>query len=322
MTQALNISIALCKQIYDELMGLTNLDALESQDFGEGAKRDRVESLLEKLNLHINAIRRELSGHVVGSESAPVLDLPAAHRNFYNEILKIHGPVFQRAYYHSCGMGLLARFVESADDEPPANDKAYPAKVDAMRVALQRWADDLDDDDLLEKEEQGLDIAGALNVLNMPWFEPDQWMHNFKLLQPVIVDRPSNVMNEHVRNRLNEIYKAFAFELWMSAIALSRSLVEYSIKQNANRLGIELEYEFSQRRKEKNLKELGDELTAIRPELAEAFDMVREAGNRILHPKKMKTISHPTSMRSEALGCIRSAQLLIESVFSVAPHRD
>jgi len=46
---------------------------------------------------------------------------------------------------------------------------------------------------------------------------------------------------------------------------------------------------------------------------------VREAGNRILHPKKRDVISHPKVMRSEALDCIRAARLIVESVFSEAP---
>jgi len=238
MAAELNGSIAVAKQAYDELMGLTTMHDLGAQRFGTGPKRDRVESLLETLNTHVGAIQLALSQQVAESGEAPIISIPVSHRAFYNDVVRPHGTSLQKAFIHICGLGMLAGIFDDRD-----GGKTRAARLDAMRVGLQRWMDGLGDDELFDLSDRGLNLEGALEILDMPWFEPDQWARNFAQLQPVLLDRRPEVMNEHVRHRLMEIYRAFAFGLWMSAIALSRSLVEFSIKQNAGRLGIEVDFE-------------------------------------------------------------------------------
>ena len=315
MTKDLNISIAVAKQVHDELLSLTTMDELVRMEFGSGPKRDRIEVLLQKLHLHFNVIKRTLASQVGDSSEAPILSIPSSHLAFLNEVLKPNADALQKAYFNICGLGMLTDILDMPDDTKPK-----PTRLEAMRWGLERWAEGLDEDETFEWLDRGFNIEGALETVGMPWFEPDQWVRNFSQLQPVLVDRPAMVMNEHVRYRLTEIYRAFAFGLWMSAIALSRSLVEFSVKQNARRLGIEIDFEAkSGRREDKSLKWLGEDLANTRPELAAPFDIVRDAGNRILHPKKRDIISHPTVMRSEALDCIRTARLIVESVFSESP---
>ena len=61
MTDHFNITIALAKQAYEELIRLVPLAALERYEFGSGPMRDRVEELLKRMNASINSIQRTLS---------------------------------------------------------------------------------------------------------------------------------------------------------------------------------------------------------------------------------------------------------------------
>ena len=312
MSIDLNLALALAKQVYDELIGITPLAELERGEFGTGSKRARVEELLTKLNAKINAVQRMLSEQVTASSAPPVITLPAAHRVFYTDVLQPQGKGLQRAYYEISGLSML---VDLLDD--PTDDKAKPLRLDAISWALERWNDMLDEDEQFEWYDRGFDIDGAQAIVAMPWFQPDEWSQNLKLLQPVLVDRPPQEMRDHVRYRLTEIYRAFAFGLWMASIALSRSLVEFSLKANAPRLGISITYlGTAGRLEDKSLKQLGEEVAAQVPSLAVSIETVRETGNRILHPKKRDVIAHPKVMRDEALDCVRASRLIVESLYS------
>jgi hypothetical protein len=124
-------------------------------------------------------------------------------------------------------------------------------------------------------------------------------------------------MRDHVRYRLLEIYRAFTFGLWMSAIALSRSLVEFSLRTNAPRYNVSITKDgLDGRPEDKSLKRLGEDFAIHLPELSKPIEIVRDTGNRILHPKKHDVIAHPKVMRSEALECIRAARQVVEAVYS------
>ena len=192
--------------------------------------------------------------------------------------------------------------------------------LNAMSWALERWNDMLEEDESLDWHDRGFNINGAKELVGMPWFQPDDWSQNLKLLHPILVDRPQQVMRDHVRYRLTEIYRAFAYGLWMAAVALSRSLVEYSLKANATRLGISTTFVgLGGRPEDKSLKQLGEEVAAVLPALGAPIETVRDTGNRILHPKKHDVIAHPKVMRSEALDCIRAPRVIVETLYSEVP---
>ncbi|OGA56418.1 MAG: hypothetical protein A3F74_26350 [Betaproteobacteria bacterium RIFCSPLOWO2_12_FULL_62_58] len=312
MTDHLNITLALTKQAYEKLTRLVSLAELERFNFGSGPKRERIAELLKKLNTNINSIQRTLSEHVTDSSEAPILSVPPAHRTFYNEVVLPHGKSLQRAYFEISGLGML---MDLLDD--PTAERPKPLMLNAISWGLERWNGMLDEDESFEWYERGFNIEGAQDLVGMPWFQPDEWAQNLKLLQPVLVDRSPQVMRDHVRYRLTEIYRAFSYGLWMAAVALSRSLVEFSLKANATRLGISITYTGAGGRPEdKSLKQLGKEVANVLPALAPSIETVRETGNRILHPKKHDVIAHPKVMRAEALDCIRAARLIVENVYS------
>lgn len=315
MNDRLNITLTLAKQAYDELAHLAPLPELEQFEFGTGPKRERIEELLKKLNTYINSIQRMLSKHVTDSSKAPILSVPPLLRTFYNEVILPYGRSLQRAYFEIAGLSILFDLLND-----PIDGKPKPLMLNAISWGLERWNDMLEEDESSEWYERGFNIEGAQDLVAMPWFQPDEWSQNLKFLQPILVDRSPQVMRNHVHYRLTEIYRAFAHGLWMAAIALSRSLVEFSLKANAPRLGIVITYtRAGGRPDDKSLKSLGEEVACALPALATSIETVRETGNRILHPKKQDVISHPKVMRDEALNCIRAARLIVETLYSEVP---
>lgn len=308
----INITLAFAKQAYEELTRLTSLAELERCEFGSGPKRERIEELLKKLNASINSIQCTFSEHVSDSSEAPILSVPVVHRAFYNEVIVPHGKCLQRAYFEITNMGML---VDILDDQ--TYQKPKPLTLNAMGRALEHWSVMLDEDESIDWYDRGFNINGAQELVGMPWFQPDEWLQNLKFLHPVLVDRPPEVMRDHVRYRLTEIYRAFTYGLWMSAVALSRSLVEFTLKTNAPRLSISTTYVGENGSKEeKSLKRLGEEVANILPALATPIEIVRETGNRILHPKKQNVIAFPNVMRAETLNCILATRLIVETLYS------
>ena len=318
MPEDLNPTLALAKQSLDELLRLVSFEGLSRGQFGEGLKHDQIAELLRKLHRQIVTIKRALSAVVAEGSSPPVLTLPPGHRTFWNDVLMPQASLLQRAYFEVSGLGILADLV----DYPSPDDKPRLGKLDAISWGLERWSDMLDKDELFEWLDSGFDIEGAQEIVAMPWFLPDEWSQNLGLLPPVLVDRPATVLRDHVRYRLLEIYRAFSFGLWMSAIALSRSLVDFSLRSNAPRFNVSTTFDGPDGRpEEKSLKRLGEEMARRLPALAKPVEVVRETGNRILHPKKHDVIAHPKVMRSEALDCIQAARAVVEAAYSELPPR-
>jgi hypothetical protein len=108
----------------------------------------------------------------------------------------------------------------------------------------------------------------------------------------------------------------------MSAIALSRSVAEYAIRDNAPRLHLELTYERNGTKHEKSFSDIINELSPLRPELARHLETIRSTGNRILHPKNPKSrrgaeiISMPRGTRGEASKCLTHTKVVIEILYA------
>jgi hypothetical protein len=314
MSDSLNATLAVAKQAYEELGRLVSLTDLEKCEFGSGPKRERIAYLLGRLSTAIGTVKRDLSSHVAEASESPVLRISAAHRDFCNDTLLPQAKVLQRAQLEIDGLGFAVDFL--LDDSTA--ERPSPQTHSAISWGLERWNDMLEDGERFEWLERGFNIEAAQSLVEMPWFQPDEWLQNLRLLEPVLVDRPSHELRDHVRYRLTEIYRAFTFGLWMAAIALSRSLVEFSLKANAPGLGISTTYLGSGGRPEdKLLRQLGDDVATILPALAQPIETVRETGNRILHAKKRDVIAYPKVMRSEALECIRAARRVVEHLYSV-----
>ncbi|WP_372824993.1 hypothetical protein [Polaromonas sp.] len=321
MSDQLNVTLALAKQAFDELLALTTFDELDHFQFATGPKLDRIVELLNKLNRQINDVDRTLSELVSDLADPPLLSVPPAHRNNYYEIVVEHGPAIQRAHLKAAGLGEFLDILETTDD---ANPKPY--RLQALAFALERWRDSRDNEEgefewMHEWYERGFNIDGAIQVVQTPWFQPDRWAQNLRLLRPVLIDRRTDSLRDLARHRLTEVYRAFTFGLWLAAIALSRSLVEYAMKANASRLGIELVSVTTEgRREDKSLWDLQQEVSVVLPSLSSSMETVRFTGNRILHPSKHDVMSHPVVLRSEALSCVLATKQIVEALYSQLPE--
>lgn len=312
MNNALNATLAAARQLFEELTHLISLEELRSLNLGEGAKRQRIEALLEALTKALATIERMFRAET----GAPLIQVAASHSAFFRERLEPNIPAIRRAHWECMGLRELFESFDEYESERPSR-----SVQDAVALGLQRWRDMLDDEELEDLESRGFAIESAIKTIELPWFEPDIWLENMSLLRPVLMDKPPlHVRNNHVLHRLNEIYRAFTYGLWMSSIALCRSLLEYSLKERAQQCGIEKKkLGNSGKAVYKTMNELCDEFSARFPSLSGELDKVRGAGNRIMHVNQHDVIAFPKVLRSEALDCIRSMRYSIETIYDLPP---
>ncbi len=320
MAHELSRQIALAKQHFEELTKVASIDALTRREYGSGAKRQHLEELLRKLNSLLTAIERSQSTQLDAEDETPLVELSSGVRDFYTKTLEPNVPKIRDAYWDISGLSELNELLKGI--EIPKNRTPI---AEAVGWAVERWVTMLDEGEMEEWLDRGFDLDGAIEILNKRFFAPDRWLDNLRLLRPVFIDQPRARIPAHVQYRLREIYRAFTFGLWMSAIALSRSVTEYSIIHNASRLGIEATRERKGRREFKPFGLLIAEVVTARPELRVPLEIVKETGDRILHPKKkrdVEIISMPKVMRDEALACITQSRVVIESLYTAPRASD
>lgn len=314
MAHELSRQIALAKQHFEDLSKVTSIEALTRQDYASGAKRQRLEELLRKLNSLLTAIERSLSTQLDGEDETPLVELTSGLRDFYTKTLEPNASKIRDAYWDISGLTELNDLLKGI--EIPKNRSPI---AEAVAWAVERWVSGLDEGELEEWLDRGFDLDGATEILNKRFFAPDRWLDNLRLLRPVLIDQPRAKIPTHVQYRLREIYRAFTFGLWMSAIALSRSVTEYAIINNASRLRIDATRERKGKLEFKPFGLLIAEIVSARPELRVSLEIVKETGDRILHPKKKRDvdiISIPKVMREEALACITQSRIVIESLYT------
>lgn len=279
-----------------------------------------MEGFLRKLNSLLTAIERGLSTQLDGEDEMPLVELTSGLRDFYTKTLEPNAPKIRDAYWDIAGFKELNDMLKGI--EIP---KTGTPIAEAVAWAVERWVSGLDEGELEEWLDRGFDLDGATEILNKRFFAPDQWLGNLRLLRPVLIDQPRARIPTHVKHRLREIYRAFTFGLWMSAIALSRSVTEYAIINNASRLRIEVTRERKGKLEFKPFGQLIAEVASVRPQLRIALEIVKDTGDRILHPKKKRDvdiISIPKVMRDEALACITQSRIVIESLYAAPRAND
>lgn len=104
-----------------------------------------------------------------------------------------------------------------------------------------------------------------------------------------------------MRLRLEELYRAYVFGLWLSVFGLSRAILEYAILDNLHKFKIEPMWppDRDGKRKEKKLSYLINELAEHLPQHRESMNLLRDYGNEYLHPKKSQ-VSKDALLRRQA----------------------
>lgn len=296
----LNESIAVAQQYFDELAD--RLGEIEKGNLGEGAKRKRLEWLLERLDRKIVEIHRALSAKVSADDESPFLGMPASHAKFLREKLLPHAKLLQTAHLKASGSEMFLELLEDIDTEG-----SRPV-WNAIRFTADYTRQMLDDED-----ERQWEVRIVEDALDQSWFRPDRWQNNLRALRPVLVGRDESSIPPSVRFRLTEVYRAFTFGAWMATIALGRATVEFGLIHRASHLG------FSATRKNKYLmlNDLISQAIPKVPTLKACLIAIKEAGNRVLHPRKdQNVIPSPKILRSEALECVRATTQVIEVLYA------
>jgi hypothetical protein len=250
-------------------------------------------------------------------------------------------------------MNHCLRSGEFVAELPPKLSEFYRLQVEPISLQLrqafkaidpdryQRFAllDDLDDHDriklafevcldftwnVIEDIEKKCNMRGAAEILDSELiaFSPEEWHRNLSLLAPLLSARPFKNFPAQVRLRVEEVYRSFVFGNWLSVLALTRSLLEYSIHDNLRKLGIKAHWETTPKPREKKLGELIDEASTHYPEMVgEAMKRIRQSGNEYLHPKR-RTTEQLFSRREEAMNRIKDLVLVIEILYNRSPTEE
>lgn len=147
------------------------------------------------------------------------------------------------------------------------------------------------------------------------WFDPDAWLANERAVRPVIVARDLDKITRHIKERIGEIHQSFVFSNWMSAMALSRCLLEYALIDRKplfeKRLGRKIDIRVNKMRA-KPIGELVEIATEAFPELKESMDIVVEYGYEVMH-----TFRRVIPSRNHAKHCVDEIGKIIGTLYSV-----
>lgn len=305
--------VALAKQYYEELVHLVPIEQLKSGNFGADASRLRVEDLLQKLTSLATKIQGQLSEHLSNVDQPPIVTVSSGHLAFYQRELEPNIQLLKNAYWEITG---LKELLGDLFMEQPEKPRKTPV-ANALGWGVERWVTMLEEGEEEDWLERGFDPNAAFDFSQEPLFQPDEWLENRRLLQPVLIDKATSKIRDHIRYRLIEIYRAFTFGLWMAAVALCRSAIEFAIKDSASRLGIEVaRIGVRGTPEDKRLAELISDVGEKLPALKVHLEAVRDTGNRVLHPKKRDVIAFPRVLRDEALQCIKATKKAVEGLYS------
>ncbi len=151
-------------------------------------------------------------------------------------------------------------------------------------------------------------------------FDPDAWLDRVGELRPFRTKNANLKLPSHIRYRLEELFRCYAFGCRIAVMSLGRSILEYALIDNANKLGIELKWPPDPRgkRREKRLSELIDDFEEYVPTVSPAMRRIRDLGNDYLHPKRTRTskeilFGRESSAREVVLLLVETVEAIYEA---------
>lgn len=310
-TLPLDAIVAVTKQKFNELVSIRPLDSFVEGDRGKQGQTERSEVLLGELHALAQRVRSELAA-AIRREEASLIALSPSHGEFLTSTLLPNINKIAKAYFHG---SLLA---ELFDDESDFLEASKTIK-NAIWFTAEYTNIVMEEDD-----ERRIDIDITFDILDQPWFQPDLWSANLGSLRPVIVGVEAKKIPVRIRTRMEEVHRAFTFGAWMATIALCRSVSEFSLIDRASNFG----YKCTSLNRDGveqylSLDKLIAEASSLLPEANTDLELLRESGNRILHPKKKRNvIPLPKVLRSEALACVQAITRVVEILYRRSPRHD
>lgn len=271
--------------------------------------------LLENILSHIDAI--EGAHNRVVFRDGRVQDyVPASSLAFYRDEVEPQIDNLKEAYaIIDANQACVYELLKGLD--------AYLTEIDRVSATFKVAVDRMYD--LLENEPDmhasfSPDAAYAVIDSKLIRFEPDAWLERAQALKPIRTIRKKVLLPREVHFRLQEIFRAYIFGCWLSVLALSRSLLEYSLIETLD----SVESRRSTRHKntgERKLAFLIDEAAHYAPALVESMKVLKTYGDSYLHPKPQKqgnvvSIKKPLSeMENDAHDAITRVVAVIEELY-------
>ncbi len=175
-------------------------------------------------------------------------------------------------------------------------------------AALNYYDETVDEDD--ERRVDIFDFSGADEVVNSPYFTPDRWRSNARVLQPVTQREQDALIPSDVRRRLEATYASFIFGNWLACISMARAALEYALRTRARTLRMDVKSS-KQSGMDAGLNELIRQVADQGySDLFEPMDSIRKQANAVMHPSKF------SPGVDESLAIIRYLKKCIEVLFA------
>lgn len=301
--ERLNSVLAHCEQLYIRLLEIVpNLCAANLSSVSEKKKRlaaTAVYYILEDLKEAEHLLR------LVALDNAAQAIAPKA-REFYRTTLLPKREQLETLFVDLLDLPDIEIDLRQLRPEP---ERAPVWNI--LVSGLDFWHQDE------SREFSAEDLQAADRLLFSPFFAPDEWLRSSEELQPILGEGAEQRIPSNVRVRLKELYRSFIFGNYLSAIALSRAILEYALVDRSGALGIDAytqDPSFPSRTR--RLRELIEDASAKIPDLRTGMESIIEAGNQTLHPKRKDNLVRlPSALNGLAFSSIEAVREVIERLY-------
>lgn len=302
---SLHTLAAQAKQSFEELYRLRDPDRVA--DWAPtAAQRSRFIQLAESLLEARDGIDRIERRHLQHAPTQPTR-LPEPLIRFLRDELEPRATTIRQALDTLDPDGALLRKLLLDWERPPtmAVKATFEQGIEQIYNLEERNPD----------QDFGFVPDTACEILDSPLlrFDPDAWLDRITDLSPMRSDKANFTPPVQVRFRLEELYRAHIFGLSLSVFALARSLLEYALLDNCNKLGIRTSWDNG---RDKKLSHLIDEAAVQLPGQTSRMALIRDLGNEYLHPTRTRTRGEQLLQRdSQARKVIAALVPLIEALY-------
>lgn len=304
----LHAVLALAKQQFDELFVIRPLERLVQGDRGEPSQSKRVESLLQ--SLYTTSVRvRDVFQSRLARQDTTAITLSPGHAEFLRERLLPNIGAIEQAYF--ADDPLLLELLVGQEESSPSS--AYRGMRDAVWFTAEYTNIMMD-----ENDDRRSSVDAVFDLVEQPWFAPDQWLANLRALRPVILEIEEGKIPLRIRARLSEVHRSFTYGAWMATMALSRAVAEFALIERAPSIGYKVtQLDRNGDEEFLSLNRLITNAVKVSSALEDDLETLREAGNRILHHKRRQNvIPSPKILREEALKCVLAVTKVLEVLYS------
>jgi len=299
----LNSRLAECMQIYKRLEGVgADLADIDLSTIPEGRRRFFATAfyyLLESSDAVAHLLKEISLDNVIQNVAPQPLQ-------FYRDKIESNRNKIKRLF-----IGLLGFPNVDLDQKEFCPDSAGNPVWNILSSGLDFW--ELDDTDKFPEDA----LKATNRLIYSSFFRPDEWLRNADEIEPVLGDAAEQRIPNKIRFRLKELYRSFILGNYLSAIALSRAVLEYVLVDQSAQIGIN---PFSDDPRYQNsfriLRLLVEDASKQQPELKADMESIVYSGNLALHPKKKTNlILDPFVLRKHALASIKATRGIVEKLY-------